>query len=238
MPAPNGEQGRDWGNGASKVPEGSWTAECHQQVVASAPEFAEEQGFQRAGVAVVDAAQSRVRDNPVTGQAQAVAQVDVLTRGEFRVEPADGLKRLPLHREVAAANPGDLFLAIGTDAQPVVLPLHPVRVGIGKVGAPGCRDVAICEDCHCRADPGRTDLVVGVGKRDDASEGGARTAIAQRGNAVARGPQDDGAVLSGGGARPTRRPSRYRPRRFQSAREGSRWRECWPGSALAAARHF
>ena len=56
---PGGErdQGGDRDHRAAKMPEGSWTAERHQQVVAAAPEFAEEQGFQRARVAKVDAAQ-------------------------------------------------------------------------------------------------------------------------------------------------------------------------------------
>src|SRR5688500_14820576 len=101
------------------------THERDAQVVAAAPQLAEEQCFQRSGIAEVNTAQLRLGDDPVAGQPKTIAEIDVLTRGERRIESADALECGALDGEVAAAKPVDVFPRDRPRAQPVILLLHP-----------------------------------------------------------------------------------------------------------------
>ncbi len=173
-------------------PDTQGTPEADTQIVASAPQLAEEQVRQRPRIAVVDAVHARLADHTVAGVAYRLAELDVLAGFQALVEAADLLERGSADGEVTRPKPFDVAAIGGLDAQRVVHPLHPRGVHRRVVGV-SCDPQPVLQERACaRMQPIRPNLVVRVDERQDVAARDRRARIPAGANPEAGSVDDAG----------------------------------------------
>ena len=148
--------------GAHDRPPRSRRSQADANVVAPAPELAEEHVPQRAGIAEVHVVKAGVGHQRESLRAQLAAQIDVFAGFERGVEAADALERRASDGHVAAAQPGDGFLGAGVAAQTVIQPLDPCRGRRRPAGCPHRGDLRVGQDTDRGGNPAGANFMVGV----------------------------------------------------------------------------
>ena len=179
----------------------------------------------------------RVRDDPMTRLAQAVAEIHILAGRQILVKAADAVEDLLLDCQVPAAQPEDLFATDEPAAHCIVLPLYPVRRRFGQARSSSGADIIGRQDIDRGSNPAAIDFMIRVHECEDVTPRlscGAGCAARQRTVLRSSGPWPRPRCRPGR----IRRSTRCRRRVFRQGHAGNHWPSPSPGIVAVALASF